>query len=573
MAKGVRVANRVVIGRLAPTVAACFLAVILFAIPGSAQLPPQAQPILREVVLDGISVFGRGQVLRWLRLEVGAPLPEPSAALANDLERRYQREGYTAARVTGDFDEANGSLTLKADEGRIDAIEFTGIDEELARRFAGEFEIQPGDVFNRRDVSSALDRLLKQTRGAVRAVSRALPGSVFSDSHDVSREARAFGLVDRDGRRVLAVNLGERNGRFSLAMGSDGREDWFSPVDGFAPALGFSAAAFDHKHFNHTFLGGYASYTFAPARWGYSFGFDRPLFEWPKLFIGAGLYDLTASDDRWRLSPTEQSLVAAGFRDTFRDYYRRRGYQVTAALRPHPQHELLAAWRDEREETLQNESDFSLWGGDDPYRSNAPIQDGRLRSVIVGYAWDSRGFERESLRATYLRHQMDDFCGSGGSQEPGWRVEWTSEISASGLASDFLFRRDILNARRYTRLSPRQSLNARLLAGLSDDRLPPQRQFALGGVGSVRGYEFKQEAGERMILANVEYRLALTHGLAGLAFFDAGRVFHPVPGSADQWMKGVGLGVGFDDLRIEFGWRTDEIPGSLHVLVRLQPTF
>ena len=51
----------------------------------------------------------------------------------------------------------------------------------------------------------------------------------------------------------------------------------------------------------------------------------------------------TASDDLWRISPIEQAVVAVTFKNSFRDYYRRRGLQVNAPLQVHPQAELLFA--------------------------------------------------------------------------------------------------------------------------------------------------------------------------------------------------------------------------------------
>ena len=54
-----------------------------------------------------------------------------------------------------------------------------------------------------------------------------------------------------------------------------------------------------------------------------------------KLFVGGELHDLTASDDRWQLSSLEASLAAVGPRRSYRDYYNRRGVQITGALRLH----------------------------------------------------------------------------------------------------------------------------------------------------------------------------------------------------------------------------------------------
>jgi hemolysin activation/secretion protein len=118
--------------------------------------------------------------------------------------------------------------------------------------------------------------------------------------------------------------------------------------------------------------------------------------------------------------------------------------------------------------------------------------------------------------------------------------------------------------------------SARVIAGCSTGVLPVQRIFALGGIGSVRGYRFKEAAGDGMLLVNGELRQEFRRGrIAGLAFFDAGRMYSPRPGSTTDWMRGVGVGVelGDDGPRVEFGWRLDDIPSSLQVLFRLRHTF
>ena len=89
-----------------------------------------------------------------------------------------------------------------------------------------------------------------------------------------------------------------------------------------------------------------------------------------ELFLGGEIHDLTATDDRWQISSTEASLAAIGPRHSCRDYYRRRGVQIGGALRAHPQVEFLFAWRGERQESLVDESDFSLWNDDEPFRPN-----------------------------------------------------------------------------------------------------------------------------------------------------------------------------------------------------------
>jgi hypothetical protein len=418
---------------------------------------------------------------------------------------------------------------------------------------------------------------LQPTRGAVRpGHTTVTSGDTFHDSEEIqARRGGPFDLVDRGSQRILVVTLYEPAGRFRMLPDLGDREDWFSSVDGFVPSMGFGAAVFDHEEFNHSYVAGHLSYKFASERVGYALGFERPFFHTRKLYVGGEVHDLTATDDQWQLSSLEASLAAVGPRLSYRDYYRRRGIQVGAQFRPHPQIEFLGFWRSEREEPLPVTSDFSFWNSDDPFRPNRPAADGHLNALILGATVDGPGFERESLDATYRRHQLDTFYGqtldypaARNDTSAMWRVDWTSEISTPGLDSDFDFTRTIVSARYRRPLSPHQDFGVRAMGGWSSGDLPPQRLFSVGGVGSVHGYDFKEQTGTSLALLNLEYALGWRNGFKVLGFFDAGRA----QTNAD-WLKGVGFGVGLADFRVDFGYRTDAIPSSLQVILRINKTF
>jgi outer membrane protein assembly factor BamA len=161
------------------------------------------------------------------------------------------------------------------------------------------------------------------------------------------------------------------------------------------------------------------------------------------------------------------------------------------------------------------------------------------------------------------------------------RFDWTSEIAGRAMKGDYTFERHILNARAYLPLMPRQSIAARAMLGFSNGTLPVERRFAIGGIGTVHGYGFKEVSGERMTLFNAEYRWDVvgradpddSDSLRALVFFDAGRVERPFEGARTDWLKGIGVGLQTGPLRLEFGFRLDDIPASRQILVRLSPTF
>jgi surface antigen-like variable number repeat protein len=555
-------------------VAGAYLAV-LAPVFASAQEPQP--PIVRSITVTGTREISERNLRAELAVREGDPLAEEAADISRRLERLYRREDFSFARVTTTFDATTGALTIAVDEGMINGVEFEGVDERLARTFVEEFALRAGDVFNRRRARQALDVLLQQTRGAVR------PGRLstrdITSPDDLSRRRGTFELIDRGGRRLLIVGLREPAGRFHLTPDLGEREDWFTPVDGFAPSLGVGIAVFDHRSFNHTFIAGHASYKFASERAGYSLGIERPLFGRTKVFVGAELYDLTATDDRWQVSSLEASIAAIAIRSTFRDYYRRRGAQLNAAVRPHRNLEAIVAWRSEQQDPLATTTDFSLWNDDEPFAANRAAARGRLNALLLGASASGRGFDRESLEASYRRHQLEEPFGemlnqleAGRDPQPLWRVDWSSEISAPGaFSSDFDFRRHIVTGRARMAAGEYQTFAARAIAGWSDGVLPPQRIFSVGGIGSVHGYDFKAQSGDRMALLNLEYEIGWRGGLKGVGFFDVGRA--SPPGADAPWLKGVGWGVGVGDLRVDFGYRLDDVPSSLQVLLRFSRSF
>jgi len=108
-----------------------------------------------------------------------------------------------------------------------------------------------------------------------------------------------------------------------------------------------------------------------------------------------------------------------------------------------------------------------------------------------------------------------------------------------------------------------------------DEKLPVFQKFRIGGINSVRGFDFgdispidpetrDRIGGERMMFYNVEYRFPLfrEQGIVGLVFFDAGNVFtkdedytfqdiRTAAGGGIRWYSPMG------PIRLEYGVNLD----------------
>lgn len=559
-----------------PVLAALCLAAAIAAGPATTQDLPASQPapILTELRLEGATIYKRDDVLWLLRLRENAPLAGSPPSMAGALQARYERDGYSEARVTGSFE--SGRLTLTVDEGRIDAVEILGAREPDAARFLQRLGIEPGDIYNTRVIGRATANLIADSRGAL-SIGQPRP----AQPRPAERESMpAEVILERRGaRNVLVVPLRWNRARNDTTLGS-GREDLYSPSDGFSPALGFSSTLFDHRHFNHTFLDGYVSYKFGRDDPGYSAGGERPVLRGPiRLFLGAEAHDITASDDLWRLSTFEQALVSLAFKNSFRDYYRRRGAQVLGVLRAGRHHELSANLRWDRHEPLANATSYAFFRDAAAFRPALPVADQQVNAMVIGYTFDTRPLTGAGDRATYIRHIKDNLYGSRTRQAPGLRLDWTSEIAGRALKGDADFDRHILHLRGHLPVSGRTLLSLRGLFGFSNGTVPVERAFSLGGIGSVHGYAFKEVSGTGMALLNAEYRVNLRPSRGEgkrdapnvFVFYDAGRVTGRA--AQDGWLRGIGFGLGAGGVRLEFGFRANDIPASRQILLRFSPTF
>jgi hypothetical protein len=252
---------------------------------------------------------------------------------------------------------------------------------------------------------------------------------------------------------------------------------------------------------------------------------------------------------------------------------------VFGVLRAGRHNELSAMGRWDRHEPLPNATSYSFFRDDAAFRPALPVQDQHVNALVIGYTFDTRPLTGAGNRATYARHLKDNLYGSRTRRYPGLRLDWTSEIAGRALKGDAEFDRHILHARGHLPLSGRTLLSLRGLFGFSNGTLPAERVFAVGGIGSVHGYSFKEASGTGMALINAEYRVDVTRargdndrdGANVFVFYDAGRVTGTA--ARDGWLRGVGFGVGAGGVRLEFGFRANDIPKSRQILLRFSPTF
>jgi hypothetical protein len=151
------------------------------------------------------------------------------------------------------------------------------------------------------------------------------------------------------------------------------------------------------------------------------------------------------------------------------DYYREEGYSLSAGLRLLPRLRMNASFADYRQESAAVVSDYSFFGGDESFRPNPPISEGRLRKLSAKVVFDSRRLWRNKGKEVKLSEAEYTTLEVGASYS-----------SPELLDSDFEFRKYYARLHHQQRLFGLGISSLDLFAGSATRALPPQEYYTLG---------------------------------------------------------------------------------------------
>jgi hypothetical protein len=168
----------------------------------------------------------------------------------------------------------------------------------------------------------------------------------------------------------------------------------------------------------------------------------------------------------------------------FHNYYLSKGVATSVRWAPVvPTHSFKLTMRAEAHESLQKTTDwqFGNWGSESEAEENPPIIPGQLRSATFRYDLNTRQ-----------------------DRNVGWYNTLLVEHSNPAVGSDFDFTRFQLQL-RYAASRGDDIIRTRLMLGTATSVLPIQRQFIIGGRGTLSGYPLYAFAGDHVSLLNLEY--------------------------------------------------------------------
>jgi hypothetical protein len=206
--------------------------------------------------------------------------------------------------------------------------------------------------------------------------------------------------------------------------------------------------------------------------------------------VGAEGYSLTDTKDQWIISQNENTAAALLIHEDFRNYFEREGYTIYSAWYSkcdYMKSELKIAYLMDSYDSLNNKVDWALFGGHKTFRLNPPIQVGKMRSLLL-----SGGISTitKTTRAS-----------------EGWSAFGSVEFAKKSWSSEFEFDQYILDVRRFQPLGKYENFNVRIRIGTSCGKLPLQKAYELGGLGTMNAFPFKSDIGNRMLLLNAEFIL------------------------------------------------------------------
>jgi hypothetical protein len=325
----------------------------------------------------------------------------------------------------------------------------------------------------------------------------------------------------------------------------------FNRVEGFA--LG-SKLTYDDSQERYPSMEVGGSYAFSLKRWQYKLGIEHRIGKKAGPYFDLSMYQAAETSDRWILSETANTIKALIFSEDAFDYYSSRGFSGEGGIFIGDRFKTGMLLTATRITNLSRNTKDGLFGGKD-FRPNWATalhdssdliaNEGDLKEYGLTATYDSRDDQRSPSRGLFTNLQL--------------------LRTADTDSADFDYALAHYEIKGYLPVLRNQTVMMRLRAGHSDDRLPLFRRFYLGGIGSLRGYDYKEFEGNRYALFNADYAWLFHDSDIGAGvFFDAGKAAFGEDEFESAELK-TDIGICFlvtDVLRIDLAQRLDDLDKS-----------
>ncbi|MGC8784769.1 MAG: BamA/OMP85 family outer membrane protein [Armatimonadota bacterium] len=435
---------------------------------------------------DGSTILPTEELLSVMQTRVGSVFDEERLRQdAEAIQQLYEQKGYPLARVVGFDRQPDGTLIVRIAEGRISGVRVTGNRRVRSGAILRNLQLRPGEIYSLPKLQRERDRLGR------------LP--YLKDVQIAPEPADELGQV------LVNIIVDEMNTtQFAAAVGYTSRRGLLGYLEFSDSNLFGGGQSLQLQWQRGTFF-----YDGGPdegeQRQAYLLRYTEPgLTSWG-LMVGITAYNL-------------QSVFRPSFSQTditLRTFEKRRGYTLLLGKEWSDRLQIMATFRNDEVDYDDAPSYLLSFG-------QKSLNRGRVVAPGIQIRYDSRDDRMNPRRGIQVL----------GGWETAQRV-W---------GGHFAFDRATLDVRGYWRALREGTFALRAVTGFATKDLPLSESFWLGGF-DLRGYEFDEFRGDRMVLFSGELRVPVLEGIQGVVFVDAGDAWRK--GDSIRLNAGAGMGVRF----------------------------
>ena len=446
--------------------------------------------IIEDIQIEGSTILSQEKIRDAMLLRTGQVLSQK--ILQNDLDRisqLYQDKGLILAQMEEvSFDQQTGILVIKLAEGRVEEIQITGNIKTVDKVIRREIDVEPGDLFDFEKVRKSMQEVYNL--GFFEDVAMKLePGS-------------------KDDQIVLVIEVIEKN---TGVLGGGGG---YSTGEGLFAYLSVKEA--------NLFGRGQSieAQLEVGTRTTYKISFFEPWLGDTPTFFGVDVYDtFLKRSEKVNGIDSEYEIERLGGKLTFGRVFR---------------DDLKVAM-----ELKTEEATYDLISGQLPANAQEGLTNS-LRPILIYDTRDDRFNPTEGWYATASVQNAGGFLG-GDYTYRKYDLDLRTYLS-----TDF-FDDDDRDDTRITSTINEGVLAMRAVGGFGDRSLPSFARYEIGGLGTIRGYDFREFTGDYSLVFNIEYRFPLADNMQGVVFADWGNAWDFGESISLSGLKfGRGVGVRFD---------------------------
>lgn len=458
---------------------------------------------IKEISIEGNTVVSEEEMREVMVLQEGQIFSQK--ILKNDVDRisqLYKDRGYLLINIKDiNFDE-EGKLWIKISEGRLEKIVIEGNDKTKEKVITREINIEPGDLFNFETARKSLQNIYNL--GYFEDVNMKLEPGSEEDSI------------------ILVIKVIEKNtGKFGIGAGYNSEEG----------LMGFTS-----YEENNLFGGGQKikAKVELGGRTTYKLSFLEPWLGDTPTSFGFEAYDtIKHKEDK------EEEVILAEYDEERLGGRLIIGRKISDSVKLGLEFKVERVTHDLISGTLPEDTD-----------------EGLTNSLVPTFSYDTRDNVFEPTSGWYHSFSLEKAGGFLGGDYDFTKYNLTLRAYISTQFIEDIV--DIGSIKKITDNLSKGVLALRAMGGMADTDLPSFAAYQVGGMNTVRGYDFGEFSGDKSLVFNVEYRFPLAENFQAVLFADWGQAWDYEESIDFEDLKfGRGVGIRFDTplgpIRLDYG--------------------